>query len=123
MGTFSTSTTMGLSTSDGISLSKIVNGDAMNAKALLDDNFGAPVSVDLAPICASVADPKWALLICDGDGAQLKFDGAAAFTIKAYKTMMLQLTPNSPGPSGVLDLELQTNGASSQRIRFICTGD
>jgi len=123
MGTFTSSGTMGLSTSDGISLSRVVNGDAMNAKALLDDNFGAPVSVDLAPLCASIADPKWALLVCDGEGAQMKFDGAVAFTVKAVKGAMFQFTPNSPGPSGVLDLELQTNGTSTQRIRFLCTGD
>jgi hypothetical protein len=120
MATFTGSMTAGLSTSDGITLSKVLNGQALNAKALLDDAFGpGPISVDLAPLMASIADPKFGLMMCDGEGAQLKFDGVATFTVKAYKTLLFECATT---PSGALDLELQAIGAS-QRVRFLGMGD
>lgn len=120
MGNFTGNMTAGLSTSDGISLSKTLNGVAMNAKAMLDDNFAGAAIIDLAPLMASIADPKMALMICDGEGATLKFDGVAAFTNKAYKTVLLEMFST---PSGVLDLEITMNGTSTQRVRFLCMGD
>ncbi len=120
MATFTGSMTAGLSTSDGIVLNKILNGQALNAKALLDDAFGpGPITVDLAPLMASIADPRFGILVCDGEGAQLKFDGVATFTAKAYKTMLIELASS---PAGVLDLEIQVVGAS-QRVRFLGMGD
>lgn len=122
MANFTFNGTLGLSTSDGFTLSRALSGLPANAKALLDDTFGpGPLSVDLAPLIASIADPQWALLLCFGDGARLKFDGGA-FTTKAFKAVELQLTPNTPGPSGVLDLEIEAAGAS-QRIQFLAIGD
>lgn len=120
MATFTGNMTAGLSTSDGITLSKVLNGQALNAKAMLDDTFGpGPLSVDLAPIVGSITDPKFNLLLCDGDGAQLKFDGVATFTVKAYKTLLFECATT---PSGALDLEIQVVGAA-QRVRFLCLGD
>lgn len=120
MANFTVNATAGLSTSDGISISRVLTGVNANAKALLDDTFGpGPVTVDFTPIVAAIAAPDWALLLCDGDGAKLKFDGGATFTAKAYKTAMLQIGAT---PTGVLDLEIETVGAA-QRIRFLCTGD
>jgi hypothetical protein len=120
MANFTLNATAGVSTSDGISLSRVVTGKNANAKALLDDTFGpGPVSVDFAPIVASILTPEWSLLIADGDGARLKFDGAAAFTIKSYKTLMLELAVT---PGGVLDLEIEAVGPA-QRIRFFAAGD
>ena len=117
MANFTLNATAGLSTSDGISISRVLTGQNENAKALLDDTFGpGPVSVDFAPIVASILAPDWALLLCDGDGAKLKFDGVAPFT---YKTMMLQMAVS---PAGVLDLEIEAAGPA-QRIRFLCVGD
>lgn len=122
MANFTYNITLGLSTSDGFSLSRALTGLPANAKALLDDTFGpGPVSVDLAPLVASIADPQAALLLCGGDGARLKLDGGV-FSTKAYKAAQFQLTPNTPGPSGVFDLEIEATGAS-QRIQFLGIGD
>jgi hypothetical protein len=119
MANFTFNATAGLSTSDGISLSRALTGLNANAKALLDDTFGpGPLAVDLAPLIASIADPLWALMLAEGDGARLKFDGGA-FSIKSYKTMLVQMAST---PSGVLDLELEALGVS-QRIRFLAIGD
>lgn len=118
MANFTGNMTAGLSTSDGITLSQVLNGQALNAKALLDDTFSSPALVDLAPLMASIADPKFALLLCDGDGVNVNFDGLGAST-KAYKTMLAYLA-SSPG--GALDWELTVLG-TSQRIRFLGMGD
>lgn len=124
MANFTFNPSVSLTTSDGVSLTKSQTGLGANAKLLLDDDFpGSATSVDLAPLIASIGNPLWAILICGGDGALLKLDGLASFTTKAYKWVQLELTPNSPGPSGVLDLELSTNGTSTQRIRFLAVGD
>lgn len=121
---FTFNSTMGVTTSDGISLSRSLTGVAANAKVLVDDVFGpGPVSVDFAALIVNIDEPIAALLLCEGDGVQLKFDGAVAFTAKAYKAMQLQITPNTPGPAGVLDLEVQVPAtAAAQRIRFLCLG-
>ena len=120
MANFTINATAGISTSDGISISRVVTGKNANAKAILDDTFGpGPVSVDFAPIMASIAAPEWILLLAEGDGAKLKFDGVATFTSKAYKTLMLEaaLTPVS-----IFDLEIEAAGPA-QRIRFFGSGD
>jgi hypothetical protein len=57
--------------------------------------------------------------MCDGEGAQLKFDGVATFTAKAYKTVLIEA---ASAPAGVLDLEISVLGAS-QRVRFLGMGD
>jgi len=120
MANFTVNATAGVSTSDGISLSRVVTGKNANAKALLDDTFGpGPVAVDFAPIVASIAAPEWVLMIAGGDGATLKFDGAAAFTAKNYKTVMLEMNVT---PGGVFDLEIEAQGPA-QRIRFFASGD
>lgn len=122
MANFTYNLTLGISTSDGISLNKALTGVNSDAKALLDDNFGpGPISVDLAPLVASITDPTAFLLLSDGDGSKLKFDGVATFSAKAYKALGGQITPNTPGPAGVLDLELEAQG-TSQRVRFLCCG-
>jgi len=118
MANFTGNMTAGLSTSDGITLSKVVNGTAFNAKAMLDDIFSAPALVDLQPLMASISDPKYALMVCDGDGANLTFDGGAP-TVKAFKTALFEL---ASAPAGGFDLELTVLG-TSQRIRFLCMGD
>jgi len=118
MANFTGNMTAGLSTSDGISLSKTVNGAALNAKAMLDDTFSSPALVDLAPLMASIADPKYALLLCDGEGANLNFDGLGA-TAKAYTTMLMEIPA---APAGVFDMELTVLG-TSQRVRFLGMGD
>ncbi len=123
MATFTYNPTASISTSDGISVGKSQTGLGANAKVLVDDVFAASTAVDFAPLIASIANPIWAIMLAAGDGAKLKFDGLAAFTAKAYKMFQLELTPNSPGPSGVLDLEIETNTGSSQRIRFMTVGD
>lgn len=118
MANFTGNMTAGLSTSDGISLSKVANGTAFNAKAMLDDIFSAPALVDLQPLMASIADPKYALMVCDGDGAQMAFDGGGV-TVKAFKTALFEI---ASAPAGGLDLELTVMG-TSQRIRFLGMGD
>jgi hypothetical protein len=118
MANFTGNMTAGLSTSDGISLSKVVNGIALNAKAMLDDVFSAPATVDLAPLMASIADPKYALLICDGEGANIDLDGLGA-SAKAYTTVLFEI-PSAP--AGVFDMELTVLG-TSQRIQFLGMGD
>lgn len=125
MANFTFNANAGLTTSDGVSLARIATGVGANAKALLDDTFGAggPVSIDFAPLIVSIANPLWFMFNAGGDGAKLKFDGVATFTAKAYKMLLAAITPNTPGPSGVLDLEVETNGAIGQRIQFLCVGD
>ena len=124
MPNFTFNPSVSLTTSDGVALTKSQTGLGANAKLLLDDSFpGSATSVDLAPLIASITNPLWAIMIAAGDGVVMKFDGLASFTAKAYKWVQFELTPNSPGPSGVLDLELETNGTSAQRIRFLAVGD
>jgi hypothetical protein len=118
MANFTGNMTAGLSTSDGISLSKVVNGIALNAKGMLDDTFSAPAVVDLAPFMASISDPKYALLLCEGEGANLNFDALGA-TAKAYTVALLEI---QSAPAGVFDLEITVLG-TSQRIRFLGLGD
>jgi len=123
MANFTFNANVGISTSDGIQLALASTGNGANAKQLLDDVFAGSVSIDFAPLIASITNPLWFILLCSGDGAKLKFDGVATFTAKAYKSLIAGITPNSPGPSGVLDLEVETNGASAQRVRFLAVGD
>lgn len=122
MANFTFTATTSISTSDGITLDKTVTNQGANGKQLLDDTFVASTIIDFAPLIISIADPSWALLICDGDGATLKFDGALSFTSKAYRVVELGVVDNTTGPSGVLDLEITTQGAE-QRIRFLAVGD
>lgn len=118
MANFTGNMTAGLSTSDGISLSKVVNGLSLNAKGMLDDVFSSPATVDLAPFMASIADPKMALLICDGEGANLNLDALGA-SAKAYTTALFEI---ASAPAGVFDLEITVLG-TSQRIQFLGLGD
>ncbi|HUU60680.1 MAG TPA: hypothetical protein VMZ50_14160 [Phycisphaerae bacterium] len=122
MANFTYNIDAGISTSDGITINKTVTGAAANAKALLDDTFAGATAIDLAPLVTSITAPRAAILLAGGDGATLKFDGAAAFTTKAYVTMLLELSPSAVTP-GLLDIEITTAGTSAQRIRFLCTGD
>lgn len=123
MANFTYNPTASLSTSDGVSVGKSQTGIGANAKVLIDDVIALSTTLDLAPMLAEMANPIWAIMLAAGDGAKLKFDGAASFTAKAYKMMQLELTPNSPGPSGLFDLEIETNSVAAQRIRFLAVGD
>lgn len=111
-----------LSTNDGINLSRTVSSAPAAAKVLIDDSFTNPDVIDVTTAIASIADPKAVIVLADGDGVKLKFDGAASFTAKAYKSLALQITPNTPGPTGVLDLTLEAQGAA-QRVRVLVVGD
>lgn len=121
MATFTFNGSLSLSTSDGITLAASETGVGANGKQLLDDIFPASTTIDFAPLVSSIANPLWFGLLCAGDGGTLNFDGIGA-TAKAYKTFAAKITPNTPGPSGVLDVELVTQGAT-QRVRFLCVGD
>jgi hypothetical protein len=104
-----------------VAVSKIISALGLSAKVLVDESLGpAPATFDLAPHVASIAAPKLALLVCDGDGAKIKLDGAAAFSAKAYKVVLLELAAT---PSGVLDLELDLQGVAAQRVQFFVLGD
>lgn len=121
MANFTFNGSLGITTDDGIALASTVTGVSGNAKQLLDDEFDPATSVDLAPLVASMADPTWFILLLDGDGAQLNFDGIG-LTTKAYKSFVAQLSPNTPGPSGVFDLLVLTQGAK-QRVEFLAVGN
>lgn len=120
MANFTANISEGVTTSDGISLSRSLTGQNLNAKELLDDSFASGV-IDLTPYFASIADPKFVLILADGDGFKVNFDALGAST-KAYKSIMLEVTPNTPGPSGVLTLAIDAQGVA-QRIRVIALGD
>lgn len=122
MANFTFNATASMSTSDGISLSKTVTTVGANGKQLLDDKFPSSTTIDFAPLVASIANPRWALLICDGNGATLEFDSSASPTAKAYRVALLEIVENTIGPTGVLDLAITTQG-SEQRVRFLCIGD
>ncbi len=121
MANFTFNATASISTSDGITLDSTVTNQGANGKQFLDDTFVASTSIDFAPLVASITDPLWALLVCDGDGATLNLDGVGA-TSKAYRVAEFGIVENAVGPSGVLDLAIVTQGAE-QRIRFLCVGD
>lgn len=121
MATFTFNGSISLSTDDGIALSASETGVGANGKQLLDDTFGAASTIDFAPLIASITNPLWFNLLLDGDGGTLNFDGNGAST-KAYKSFAAKLIANSPGPSGILDIEVVTQG-STQRVRFLCVGD
>ncbi len=122
MPNFTFNSTLSLATDDGITLANTVTGVSGNAKQLLDDEFDPSTAVDFAPLIASITDPTWFILALDGDGALLKFDSIVGFTAKAFKTFLGGLSPNTPGPSGVLDLEIETQGAK-QRVEFLVVGN
>ncbi len=104
-----------------VRLSKVLSALTAGAKVLVDEQLTGPATLfDLAPHVASIAAPKLGLLVCDGDGARLKFDGAAAFTAKAFKVFLFELAAT---PSGVFDLELEIQGATQQRVQFFVIGD
>lgn len=126
MANFQVTTNVAVTTTDGINLSKALTSVGLNAKDLHDDTYGpGPVAVDLAPHHASISRPRVVLVLADGDGAKLKFDGVATFTAKAYKQAFLEVVdsaPGGPGPAGVFDLELEMQGAL-QRLRVLAVGD
>lgn len=100
-------------------LEKLVALLDANAQKIDDDVYAAG-PLDLAPILASITEPKAIQVVCAGDGVQIKFDGGA-FSVKAYKSFQLEVSPNSVLP-GLLDIELQAVGAD-QRIRMYAVGD
>src|SRR3972149_3555135 len=100
-------------------LDKSISLAAGSAKEIHDDIHAAG-SVDLAPLMASIDDPAALLIRCDGDGVKLKFAGVATFTAKAYKTVLLEVSPNAIA-TGVLDVELEAVGVG-QRIRAFAIG-
>jgi hypothetical protein len=117
---FTANMSAGLSPSDGPTISKSVTGAALNAKELLDDVFGAVV-LDLAPYFASIADPRYVIILADGEGFFVNFDGKGD-SDKVYKTVLLEVGPNTPGPAGVLKIKITMQGAD-QRIRVMTLGD
>jgi len=121
MATFTFNGSISLGTSDGIALSASETGVGANGKQLLDDTFAAASTIDFAPLIASITNPLWFNLLMAGDGGTLNFDGVGAST-KAYKTFAAKIVAPSPGPAGVLALEVVTQGAT-QRVRFLCVGD
>lgn len=121
MANFQVSTTVTVTPTDGPSLSKSLSSLGMNAKDVHDDVHPAG-SLDLAPMASSIANPRGMMILAEGDGVKLKFDGAAAFTTKAFKTVYLEVTNDPPGPAGLIDLEVDCVGAA-QRIRVIVFGD
>jgi hypothetical protein len=91
-----------------------------NAQEIHDDIHVAG-AYDLAPLLASIAEPKAIMLKADGDGFKHKFDGVATFSVKAVKTMMIEVSPNAVA-AGLLDIEVEFVGAD-QRFRMYSVGD
>ena len=121
MANFTFNASLSLATDDGITIDKTITGVSACAKQLLDDEFDPSTAVDFAPLIASITDPTWFILLLDGDGALLNFDGIG-LTSKAFKTFLAGLSANTPGPSGVLDLAIETQGAK-QRVEFLAIGN
>ncbi len=121
MAQFTINASLGISTDDGITIENSVTGVSSCAKHLTDDEFLSAVVIDFAPFIASITDPTWFILLADGDGVFLDFDGVGV-TTKAFKSFIASITPNTPGPSGVLDLAATTQGAK-QRIQFLAIGN
>lgn len=120
MANFTFNSNLAISTDDGISLARAKTGVASSAKQLLDDEFAGSTTIDFAPLVASITDPLAFILKLSGDGATLNFDGIG-LTTKAFKVFQAGITANVPGPSGVLDLEIVTQGAQ-QRVQFLAVG-
>ena len=120
MGTFTFSGQATLQTSDGFVLSRTQTNVARNAKAHLDDKFTGG-AIDIGSLMASITDPTDLLILAEGDGFKVNFDGLGA-SAKAYKALMLQVTPNTPGPAGLLVLTITPQGAE-QRIRILSIGE
>lgn len=120
---FTYAATVSLKSSDNVELVKALTAQPGNAKLLLDNTLPVgPSTLDLGPLLAPILDPQWIVIVLGGDGAQLKFDGGVA-TAKAFKTVALQATPNTPGPSGVLDIEVDSPSPNAaQRIQVFCIG-
>jgi hypothetical protein len=113
-----------LKTSDNVELTRAMTTQPGNAKLLLDTTLSAgAASLDLAPLLSQIADPQWLEILLDGDGAQLKFDGVATFTVKAVKDLAMRFTANTPGPSGPIALEIHVAAlVAAQRLRVFCVG-
>ena len=110
--------------SDGVQLASQALTQPGGAKLLLDQPLpmGA-FTLDLAPMLAQISDPSVITIVAES-GVQVKFDGGATFSAKCFKTITLQVVNNTPGPSGVLDLQLQVPASivATQRLRVFCIG-
>lgn len=123
MANFNINASCQAQSTDGVLLSKSITNLPANAKVLLDDIFGpGPINVDLVPYFESIANPRGAYLVADGDGFGAHFDGAAPFTVKSFKQMFLEVTDNAPGPVGELYMNVEMRGAA-QRFRVFGWGD
>jgi len=124
MANFNINASCQAQSTDGVLLSKSITSLPVNAKVLLDDIFGpGPITVNLVPYFESISNPRGAYLVADGDGFGVHFDGAPPpYTVKSFKQMFLEVTDNSPGPSGDLYMNVEMRGAA-QRFRVFGWGD
>lgn len=117
---FNMNTACSAQSTDGVLVNKSITNLAVNAKVLLDDTFAAGV-IDLAPYLASITNPRGCYIVAEGDGYLIDFDGLGP-SVKAQKQTFMEITDNTPGPSGLLDIALTAQGAA-QRIRVFAWGD
>lgn len=115
--------TISLKSSDNVELTRQLLSQPGNAKLLLDNTLAAGVStLDLAPLLAPILDPQWLVILFGGAGAKINLDGLGG-SAKAFKAIAFQVTPNSPGPSGVLDIEIDVPAlVLAQRIQVFAIG-
>ena len=117
---FSMNTSCQAQSTDGVLVNKSITNLSVNAKVLLDDVFAAGL-INLAPYLASIVNPRGCYIVAEGDGYLINFDGLGT-SVKAQKQSFLEITDNTPGPAGLLDIELTAQGAA-QRIRVFAWGD
>lgn len=103
--------------SDGPNLSKTLASQGFNGKELSDEIRSAGVH-DLAALLAPIAEIRGLLILAAGDGFKVDFDGLGA-SARVMKTCYLEVSDVS---GGALDLEITAVGAD-QRIRVMGYGD
>lgn len=122
MANFTVNMDVRLQANDGAAvLRSLINVDA-NAKMLLDDVFGpGPTTINLTPLLSAISDPTFVFILASGNGVTLNFDTLGP-SIKASNLACFQFTPNTPGPSGPIVLQLVALGPA-QRVQVFAVGN
>lgn len=123
MSNFTYGTNLDIFLSDGMRYQQQLQNQAGNAKLILDDTFDAGTVLDLTPYLLTLTIPACILIVADGDGVKLNFDGLGD-TTKYYKLAFLEASLSVPAPPGAIVMSVTLAGPPSlpQRIQVISLG-
>ena len=123
MSNFTYTTNLDIMLSDGMRYQQQLVNQGGNAKLILDDTFAPGFVLDLTPYLLTLLVPSCILIVADGEGVTLNFDGLGD-TTKYYKLAFLEASPYLPAPQGAIVMSVTLAGAPAdpQRIQVISLG-